>query len=88
MHFDHRYELEDGTSVCAKHFASAYGFSMRDIEECSKQLKKNPDAVHLTVEQWNDSYLHNVSHDEVETIFASNLAFVGKLTNSIVNVLP
>ena len=78
LNFEHRYVLEDGTCVCARHFAHAYGFSKRDIEDCSKALKTNPKATSIDPRKYSDSHLHNYSHDDAEDILMANLPFACK----------
>ena len=53
--------LEDGSKVCAQHFADAYGFSLYKLNACSRDLKENPLATSLSNEVYGESKLHRLS---------------------------
>ena len=77
LDFELEYSLENGTTVCERHFLHAYGIYGEDMEACSEALKENPDCRVLPFKDWDDDYLPNYSHDQIKDIFSANLPNAG-----------
>ena len=65
----------NGSEVCKKGWATAYGFSVKALEKCSKVLKEAPTGkVHsLATKTYKDSHVHEYTYAETAQIFRENI---------------
>ncbi len=65
----------NGSEVCKKGWATAYGFSVKALEKCSKTLKEAPTGkVHsLATKTYKDSHIHDYTYAETAQMFRENI---------------
>lgn len=74
--FEMDYRLGIGWHVCKQTFATAYGFTIHDLELSSKAVKavENGDQPSRSrVRRWTDDFIHDLTFAESLEIFQTNL---------------